>query len=246
MLSLKEDSQITLEINKEHLKAFDRIKDLYLPKTIVPKENNWKSLSNDDIWFHIVAQVMIVGNSKPYDKFIKDENLKNQISFQTLLNIENQETIAKIINHILREVGSRYANKTLSKCMKTRALVTNFNYLKKYNDGPIGFLNYISKIDNEKQRIRYVVNNFKYVKNKGARDLLMELGLIRNSIAIDVRIQNILKKMGIEISQDSLSNPLRYEQIQKEIIEKICNPLDISRIAFDRMLYQNYEEIMNK
>ena len=140
---------------------------------------------NNDIWLNVVAQVMVVGGSKPFEKFNNNKNLKNQMVFQTLLRIEDQNSIKKTINHVLRAVGTRYASKNLSKCAKTKALAHNFNFLSNFEGGPKGFLKYISKIENEKQRISYIKENLRYIQNKGARDFLMELGMVRNSIAID-------------------------------------------------------------
>ena len=159
--------------------------------------------------------------------------MRNQIAFENLLRIEDPNLIKKTINHVLRAVGTRYASKNLSKCAKTKALVHNFNFLSKFEGGPKGFLKYISEIENEKQRIGYVKKNLRYLQNKGARDFLMELGLVRNSIAIDSRIQTILNKMGIEIPIDSLGNPTLYDKIQTELLEKVCKPLKISGIEFD-------------
>jgi hypothetical protein len=35
-----------------------------------------------------------------------------------------------------------------------------------------------------------------------------------------------------------------YDEIEQEILENICKPIGLSGIQFDRMLYQNYDEIM--
>jgi len=234
-----------LKINEKHLETFGRIRDLFLSKTEIPKESKWQSLSDNDVWLNVVAQVMVVGGSKPFEKFKNNENLKNQIAFENLLQIADQELVKKTINHVLRVVGTRYASRDLSKCAKSRALAYNFNFLRKFDGGPKGFLKQISEIENEKQRIDYVKENLRYIQNKGARDFLMELGIVRNSIAIDSRIQTILNKMGIEIPLNSLGDPALYEKIQTELLEKVCKPLNLSGIEFDRLLYQNYKEIMS-
>jgi hypothetical protein len=99
--------------------------------------------------------------------------------------------------------------------------------------------------DAERLRMKYVMDCFTYVKSKGTRDLLMELGLVRNAIALDVRVQNVLKKVGIPVPEGLKGNAKLYGKVQDEIIEKICEPLGVSGIEFDRMLYQNYDEIMS-
>jgi hypothetical protein len=122
-----------LEINERHLETFERIKALYLSKTEIPQENNWRSLLNNDIWLNIVAQVMVVGGSKPFEKFDNSDNLKKQIAFETLLKIEDQISLKKTINQVLRAVGTRYVSKNLQKCAKTKALAHNFNLLRSFS-----------------------------------------------------------------------------------------------------------------
>ena len=80
-----------------------------------------------------------------------------------------------------------------------------------------------------------------YFKSKGARDFLMELGLEKNAIALDTRITNILRCVGIDVPDDFIRD---YDKIERDILEDICKPIELSGVQFDRMLYQNYNEIM--
>jgi hypothetical protein len=94
------------------------------------------------------------------------------------------------------------------------------------------------------------MSKFKYIKSKGARDFLMDLGLVRDAIALDARIQNVLEKIiGIEIPKDLLekikNNSKLYDEVEEELLLKVCKPLNLSGIEFDRMIYQNYKEIKN-
>ncbi len=96
----------------------------------------------------------------------------------------------------------------------------------------------------EELRMKCVMDRLKYVKNKGARDLLMELGLVRNAVALDIRVRNILNKVGVQIPEGLEDNTKLYDLVQDDILGKICKPLGILGVEFDRMLYQNYETIM--
>ena len=55
-------------------------------------------------------------------------------------------------------------------------------------------------------------------------------------------MQAIFKKIGIEMPEN-LSNYKIYQQIEDDILNKICCPLKLLGVEFDRMLYQNYQEI---
>jgi hypothetical protein len=238
-----EDENI-IEINDGQLEIFRAIKNRFYSRTSFPKPNNWQQLSSNEIWFRIVAQVMVVGRSSPYDKFIRDEELKREISYESLSRIESDYELAKTINHVLWAVGTRYAQSDPNKCLKTQALLHNFRQISKEANGPVGFLNKLANFQEDRDRVQYVIDSFKFIKNKGARDLLMELGMVRDALALDVRMQNVLGKLGIEYPKD-FSNPKVYDRVERDILLKVCKPLGISGMELDRILYQNYKEIMD-
>ena len=210
----------------------------------VPEKNKWQSLTDNDIWLHIFAQVMVVGGSKPYEKFDKRVDLKHKVAFDSLIEVEDDREVRKRVNQVLRAVGTRYASSDISKCRKTDALAHNLKMLKSFERGPKGFLTELSRFSSDKQKMDYVMHALKYIKNKGARDLLMELGLVRNAIAFDSRIINVFHKIGIETPEHFETSSKLYDEVENDIISRICVPLGISGIELDRMLYQNYEGIM--
>jgi thermostable 8-oxoguanine DNA glycosylase len=235
-----------LRITSENIEGFRRIKNLFYGKTKLPVENNWKDLSNDEIWLHVVAQVMVVGRSSPYEKFNSSKRLKDEISYDTLSKISEEERKRRI-NNVLLAVGTRYASSDVAKCLKTKALAHNFSVLAASEDCPRGFLKKISEFsgpEGDKERISFVTNSFMFIENKGARDLLMELGIVKNALALDVRMQNILQRLGIRVPEGFQSSPKLYSEVESKILEKICRPLGLTGVELDRMLYQNYEEIM--
>lgn len=236
-----------LDITEEHVNKFKEIKNRFLFKTNVPGENNWKSCNDNDIWLHVVTQVMVVGRSAPADKFNNDKELKNKISYKTLSD-KKEEKIREIIHETLLKVDSRYASSDINKCKKTNALAFNLEVFKNLENDPTDFLEMLSKFQDpcgDSNKINYIINNFSYLKSKGARDFLMELGLVKDAIALDTRVINILNNVGIKIPEKSINNPRLYNQAERDILNKICKPLGLSGIEFDRMLYQNYDEIMS-
>ena len=237
-----------LEIKKEHLDRFKEIKKQFFVKTEVPEENNWKDWTNDEIWLHIFEQVIVVGNSKPAERFNKDAKLRNQISYEELAKKREEDELKKEINHVLRSVGARYASSNISKCRKTNALTHNFKVLKSFNDGPKGLLKRLSEFEGpyaDRRKIKYLMKIFKYLQSKSARDFLMELGIVRDAIALDIRVQNIFAKIGVQIPKGFEANPKLYDEIEKDMLEKVCKHLNLSGVEFDRMLYQNYRSIMD-
>ncbi len=73
------------------------------------------------------------------------------------------------------------------------------------------------------------------------------MGINTHTLALDIRIQNIFRHFSIEFpTQARLSNKTVYDRTEKEVIEKICKPLNIEPSTFDRILYQNYNEIIGR
>jgi len=232
-----------LNITNEHLAKLELIKQRYLGNTCLPEPDNWKSKSNNEIWLKVIEQVMLVGRSSPAEKFSKDLELQKKVSYEQLLKIKDDENqLKKVIHEVLRAVKTRYASASIEKCRKTKALVHNFKVLSEYKDGPKGLLEEVSKFNTDKEKIKYIMSKFEYIKSKGARDFLMDLGLVRDAIALDARVRNVLEKIiGIKIPKDLLEK--MYDEVEEELLLKVCKPLNLSGIEFDRMIYQNYEEI---
>jgi len=133
-----------LQISKEHIGKFRQIRDRFYNKTKVPPADNWQDWNDDDVWWHLVAQVVTVGNSLPAQKFEKDPELQAEVAYQKLASISEVDQ-AKTINHVLRQIGTRYASSSISKCRKTAALVHNLKALKN-KGGPKMFITKLSEL----------------------------------------------------------------------------------------------------
>jgi len=59
-----------------------------------------------------------------------------------------------------------------------------------------------------------------------------------------VRLQNVLKKIGINIPEGIKSNPKLYDMVEEELLSKVCKLLNLSGVEFDKMIYQNYKDVM--
>jgi len=159
------DKTRMLQVDSRCLDKFQRVKSLFYSRTKVPKENNWQLLTNNDIWLHIVAQVIVVGGSRPFDRFNANVELKDKVAYEYLSQLENEEKLRNTVNEVLCAIGARYASSDASKCKKTNALVHNLKMLKKYKDGPKGFLAGLLRFegpDGDLRRIKSVMSSFMY------------------------------------------------------------------------------------
>ncbi len=239
-----------MKIGKKEMRVFKTIVDEYINITEIPKPNNWKKLDNNMLWLKIVGQINVIGGVKGNDRFLQRNDLLEIINYEKLKVKKTDDEIAKDINYVLREAGVRYSSTNIEKCSKTKSLLHNLKVISSYQNGMIEILRSLSKIKGEGaelERSMFFIRNFKFIKNKSARDLLMTLGMNRNTLALDIRIQNIFKKFGIEFpDQVGLNNWKKYSETESEIIEKICLPLKIEPLIFDRILFQNYDRILDK
>ena len=107
-----------LTINENHVKVFEAIKQRLLSTTDIPRPGNWTAQTNNELWLKLLAQVMVVGSSTPFDRFKERPDLQHQVSYTTLTAMERHDEVERTINHVLRAIGTRCASADRSKCSK--------------------------------------------------------------------------------------------------------------------------------
>jgi hypothetical protein len=236
-----------LQITKKQLGIFNTIVSAYREITTVPEFGRWKKFDNNELWTRHVAQIIVVGSSAGADRFYANPKFAQMVNFETLRDL-NGSNLVNNINLALRNAKVRYASSDLKKCMKTRAIVHNFQFINEQKNALLGIIKMFAKLkgeDCEMERVNYFIDNLKFMKNKSARDYLMGIGMNRHTLAIDIRIQNIFEHLGVTFpNANELGNKNVYCEIENKIINAICRPMEIEPIVFDRILYQNYKKIL--
>ena len=114
-----------LQVSQAQLAKFQKIKSLFYPNTKVPIENNWQSRSDNELWLEIVGQVIVAGNSTPYEKLKNNSELKERIAYENLLEVKGLENLRATINQVLLSIGSARArfcyerHYRANSCLKT-------------------------------------------------------------------------------------------------------------------------------
>ena len=236
-----------MQISIKQIEKFRLIIDAYQDQTIIPVEGHWKGLNNNDLWFRMIGQIMVVGSVTGKINFDARPELQKLVHTNALKKLREEERVLNI-NYVLRESKVRYASEDLNKCAKTKALSNNFEVLQAYEGGMSQILSMFNLYDSksaEWERVEFLKANFQFMKNKSARDYLMGIGMNRNTLALDVRIQNIFNYVGISFPvAKELGNADIYDTTEKKIIKNICKPLKVEPIVFDRILFQNYAKII--
>ena len=216
----------------------------FLPRTNVPDRDRWRTLSDDGIWKHVFGQVVVAGNESAQTRLAKSTDLQNALTFERIRDLSPADRRA-IIHNALRTAGARYASADIAKCRKTKALAANFDFLTAFPGGPHAYFQFLAALPDDETRVSRVQSDMAYIKLKGSRDLLTGLGLVTNVVALDVRILNILRLLGAQIADDVQTNPARYRALQDELLTNVCLPIGMTGAAFDRVLFQNYDDIMH-
>jgi hypothetical protein len=228
-------------LNQQTIDKLKNVVKKYKSQAKLPEIDRWKSMTDSEIWISIVVQVGSVGSSYPAEK-MKNE-LRSRDKWYEQLIILSKERRKEEIHRILYKFGIRYVSRNVDNCRKTNALLKNLELIESFG-GPIKYIKRIAQIDDEYVRVSTVIKEMHYIKNKGARDLLISLGLLQNAIAFDVRIINVLKKFGTELPEGYETDSNSYKELESELIQNICIPCEITGADLDRILYQKYNEIV--
>lgn len=238
-----------LKITQHQLNDFKLIVDAYRPFTPIPSKDEWRTYTNDQLWFRHIGQVMVAGGSNSKEKFDRSPDLQTKLSLQKLRTLKESQT-AKAIHNVLLASGVRYVGKDISKSAKTRALANNLNFILTFPGELTGIMEHLSAMqgpDAEIERVCFLMDNFLYLKNKSARDYLMGIGMNENTLAIDIRLRNIFSLLGMDFPTiGKLGSRSVYRRMEEELICNVCAPLNVKPIVLDRILYQNYQRIMKK
>lgn len=208
----------------------------------VPAVGKWQKLSDAELWAAVLGQIAVVGGEKS-GHLLKVEIADNLDDwYQSLKESATTSARLKSIHRTLRKAGVRYVTDSAESCRKSQSASHNFELLEAYG-GPTQYFRALSGVPEEAWRIGIVSDEMQYIRSKGARDLLIGLGLAENVIALDSRLQTVLKKTGISVPSDLASNRGKYKSLERELLEKVCKPCSISGAHFDRILFSKWKEI---
>ena len=213
----------------------------YKSEVPAPIEGNWKKKSDGELWASVLVQIAVVGSAAS-GQTLREVLSGKRAWHESLLGMATKAR-AKAIHEAFREAGVRYASSALEGCRKTAAAAYNFDVLQSYG-GPKSYFSKVAAIPDEHWRIAVVGDELSYVKNKGARDLLIGLGLVNRAIAFDSRLMKVLEHVGVQIPADLAANKPKYKALEQELLKKVCEASGITGGHLDRILFAKYSEIV--
>lgn len=214
-----------------------RLRDLvhhYKPRMTT----SWRKRCEDELWLRVLSQVVVAGNAAPEYTLRTSAAVKEKLGFRRLKKLSPQRR-RRAIHGVLRAIGTRYVGKS-TKNAKVDAALHNFHALCDAG-GPKRFFQGIAALPSVDKRIEYLSGNLAFYKKKGCRDTLIDLQLARDCMALDRRLTRILTCLGARVPR-SLNK--HYEEIEKALIDKVAHRCGLSGGELDRILFQNYGDIM--
>ncbi len=201
----------------------------------------WNQRSEDELWLKVLGQIVVVGNARPGYVLGRSREARKQLSVARL-QVLSGKARQKHVHRILLAIGTRYVGKNWISDKKSRAAARNFQALMQAG-GPRRFFQKCAALRSETERINFLLKGKKlrYYGDKGARDTLIDLGLAKNCMALDARIQGLLGNLGVK-GRGLVQR--HYEQLERELIQKVAKPMGISGARLDRILFQNYDAIL--
>ena len=200
---------------------------------------SWRARSADQLWLRVLSQIVVAGNAAPGYVLQNSEAVRERLGYSQLKRLSPAARRQRI-HIVLRAIGTRYVGKHSRRNKKVEAAVHNFQTLVAAG-GPRRFFHKVNSLDNLEARMKFLSQNLSFYKKKGTRDILIELGLANDCIALDQRLKQILQRVGAKVPR---SIDRQYEQIEQELICRVARPCHLSGGELDRILFQNYGDIM--
>jgi thermostable 8-oxoguanine DNA glycosylase len=199
-------------------------------------------VSDDDVWNLVLGQVSVVGSAASGERLLSSKTAMSALRYRRLVRL-NAAARTREIHRKLRAHGVRYVTRRPANCAKTRALVRNLAFLENSPGGPSCYIRQLAALPSEEDRIARVSKDLAFIKLKGSRDFLAELGLATNVIAFDVRVLGILRAVGMKLVPNTTSSRKSYERLQALLLREVCAPEGVTGVVLDRILFWNAAEI---
>ncbi len=210
-------------------------------KNRVKLRKPWNRLTDEELWRKVLGQVVVIGRAEPGDRLQHNSKMKNKVSVKRLSRFQTDADLQRYLHELFVKLNVRYVGTDWKKDWKSKASVKNFRILMAAGGPKQFFQNQIASCKTEEKRIDILRATLKGYGNKSARDTLIELRLAENCMALDARIYGVLKKVRVKVSPDDI-----YKQIEKELREKVAEPLGIQAALLDRILFRKYADILKQ
>ncbi len=206
-----------------------------------------------EAWYRLIGQICAIGNSRAW---IALDPVRDRLTICAIR--EQNEHGAVYVHRILADIGVRFCSRHVTISQKATAIVHNANSRLVADDsGSVCLLDQIEQAGGTpppsgvltafqaKAARKLLIQNVAFFGPKSSSDFLLGLGLANSLLAFDVRILNLLVNLwGYDPSWRTTIHRLEsYEQLEADVIERLCQPLGITPLELDRVLFYGYPHL---
>ncbi len=181
---------VRTKLSRSDHRVIGVVLDLLGPHTKLPPKGHWRSLDSKAIWTRIVEQICVMGSSRGLDK-LKGEPSGYQ-EFRDAVSLDSwaarKWSVSSMAKVLQRYGATRFYNKAAEK-LRTVAK------LPSVVDGTQCNLLRSLPVKQGYERVRVdLMDRCPIFKMKSASDYMIDMGLSRDVIALDVRIVGTLRR----------------------------------------------------
>lgn len=204
------------------------------PHTRTPALGRWKAISNEELWFHIVSQVCVMGSAVPMEKLEHKGNLPEfeaALSLKTL-STTTQDKAIYIEGQLVKFKATRFMKKAANRLAD--AVVNP----KIVNGTRVVLLDGLPHGDADAVREELLKRSTGLFKRKSVSDLMITLGLSHDVIALDQRVVGVLNaRLGYNRKFSSLQASRSVYLSVEDCLRSVCKDANVSLGNLDRMLF---------
>lgn len=203
--------------------------------TPFPAESQWRKLNDEELWLHVVRQV-----AAGYERLVQDATSRERLGWGRLVALDDDEALVTFVN-ALRKARGRAEGDDTAEATVTNALVYNLRVLQGVG-GPRRYFRALARKKTDLERVATLCLELMSIGNKSARDLLVEIGMARDFITFDSRLQKVLEALGIETG--GFQDKDRSRALEEMLLVAVPS-LGVSCLAhFDRVVCTNTDELL--
>jgi hypothetical protein len=202
-----------------------------------PAEGRWRKMRDDELWLQVVSQVVALG-----DRLQQDATSRERLAWDRLVELDDDEALVAFTN-ALRKVRGRTAGDDENEATVTNALVYDLRVLQGVG-GPRRYFRALARKKTDLERVATLCLELMAMGSKNARDLLVEIGMARDFITFDARLQKVLEALGI--ATDGFKDKDRSRAIEEMLLAAVPS-LGVSCLAhFDRVVCTNADDVVSR
>ena len=204
--------------------------------------DRWRKMSDAELWWFVVGQIAVIGGAAGGERLSVDRKARKALQWERLVELDDAKALVELSTH-MRRAGVRFVGDGPRKDRKSEALVANLRVIEEAG-GPKKYFRRVARKKKDLDRVKLVTRDLTGFGPKSSRDLLTNLGMVRDFIAFDSRIQKVLGVLGIE--EVKFGDAEEY-RVLEDSFRAAVPKLGVGCLAhLDRILFRNTDAVVER